>query len=281
MMNTSETQTLYIADLDETLLNKDSVLSAYTKAGLGKLISRGLHFTVATGRTTDAAEKIMDGVELRIPIITFNGAVLYDAKQEHFIKVCWMDPDAVKQILAILKTHNSSCLMYQLVEDKLVSYYETLDHEPIRFFVEDRKTRFNSTFCMVHDLREIPLEHVVCFSLIDIYDRLKPVHDALRTVPGISTTLVDSSKTIGLWWLEIFSAEASKATAVQFLRETYGYKRIVCFGDNYNDLPMFEICDVRVAVENALDEVKAAADCICESHDEDGVVKWIEKDFGQ
>ena len=61
-----------------------------------------------------------------------------------------------------------------------------------------------------------------------------------------------------------------------FLRETYGYTKIIGFGDNLNDLPMFEACDLRVSVSNAKDEVKASADCICDSNEEDGVVKWIE-----
>jgi len=70
-------KTLYISDLDDTLLDKSSELSTYTKKSLNKLISRGVDFTVATGRATDAAVKMMKDVELRIPIITFNGAVIY------------------------------------------------------------------------------------------------------------------------------------------------------------------------------------------------------------
>ena len=91
--------------------------------------------------------------------------------------------------------------------------------------------------------------------------------------------LVDDTNVNGLWWLEISSAEASKETAVVFLRETYGYTTIIGFGDNLNDLPMFKACDVCVAVENALDEVKSVSDSICGSNDDDGVVKWIANHF--
>ena len=80
-----------------------------------------------------------------------------------------------------------------------------------------------------------------------------------------------------LWSLEIFSAEASKQNAVKYLRETYGYQKIISFGDNQNDLLKFNDCDVRVAMSNAKDEVKAAADCICNSNEDDGVVTWIEE----
>jgi len=84
----------------------------------------------------------------------------------------------------------------------------------------------------------------------------------------------------GLWYLEVFNELASKKSAVEYLRETFGYERIVGFGDNLNDLPMFEACDVRVAVENARAEVKAAADHICAANHDDGVVKWLSEFAG-
>ena len=104
------------------------------------------------------------------------------------------------------------------------------------------------------------------------------------SVSGINLVMVDDSGVDGLWWLEISSSAASKENAVAFLRKEYGYTKVIGFGDNYNDLPLFKACDVRVAVENALDEIKAAADHIGEAHDQDGVVKWISnhiRDMGE
>ena len=47
------------------------------------------------------------------------------------------------------------------------------------------------------------------------------------------------------------------------------------FGDNANDLPLFEACDVCIAVDNATREVKDSADYVCESNADDGVAKWL------
>ena len=271
----NEGKTLYISDLDETLLNKGSVLSEYTKSRLNELISRGIHFTIATGRTTDAAKKIMSGVNLDIPIASFNGVAIYDVRQKSLVKVFRPLPEVVKEIVSLLKSHGMSSLMYELKDDEQIAYYESLDNRLINEFIEDRKARYNSSFYRVNDLSDVPPEHIMYFTLMDTYDRIKPVYDGLMKIPDINATMVDDTKAAGFWWLEIFSAEASKENAVKYLREKYGYGKVVGFGDNYNDLPMFKACDVRVAVKNALDEVKAAADYICESHDEDGVVKWI------
>jgi Cof subfamily protein (haloacid dehalogenase superfamily) len=274
----NKNSTLYISDLDGTLLNESSVLSEYTKNTLNKLISRvrGIDFTVATGRTTDAAENMMADIKLNIPIVSFNGVAIYDTKQKHFVKVYQLAAETVKKIISILKYHGMSWLMYELKDNKLISYHESINHKPILDFIEDRKERYDSTFCQVDDLYDVPPEHIIYFTLLDTYDRLKPVCDDLRGVPGINIAMVDDSSIGGVWWLEVFSAEASKENAVVFMRELYGYKKVVGFGDNYNDLTMFRACDVRVAVKNALGDVKAAADSICESNGDDGVVRWIE-----
>ena len=80
-------KTLFISDLDETLLNKNSVLSEYSKSILNKLISFGVSFTVATGRTTDVAQQIMSEIKLSVPIITLNGAIVYDTTEKSYVKV--------------------------------------------------------------------------------------------------------------------------------------------------------------------------------------------------
>ena len=53
--------------------------------------------------------------------------------------------------------------------------------------------------------------------------------------------------------------------------------KVICVGDSYNDLPMFRLAGLGVAMENAQTEIKEAADFITGSNDEDGIVKVIEK----
>lgn len=272
----AEAKTLYVSDLDGTLLNQNAALSEYTKKALNKLISGGINFTVATGRTIDATKKIMADIELNIPIISFHGAIIYDVKQKSHIKVYWFASEAVKNIVTVLKSHNVSALMYEFKDDTLISYYESLEQKFIYDFVEDRKKRFNTIFRQVNDFKHVSSEHIMYFDLGDTYDRIKPVYDELKKIPGINVSMINYTYSDKFWIVEVFSAAASKENAVRFLRETYGYQKIIGFGDNHNDLPMFKACDLRVAVNNAKDEVKAAADCICNSYDEDGVVKWIE-----
>lgn len=78
------------------------------------------------------------------------------------------------------------------------------------------------------------------------------------------------------FWLEISPRNATKATGVRFLKEKFGFDRIVCFGDTSNDSDMFDLCDESYAVKNADDWLKAKATGVVGYCEEDGVAKWLE-----
>ncbi|MDR1330457.1 MAG: HAD family hydrolase [Oscillospiraceae bacterium] len=269
-------KTLYISDLDGTLLNSSAELSDYTAGALGKMIADGLNFSVATARTFASTGKILAGVPLRIPIVLMNGVLIYDAARERYIKINRIPPETVAAVIEALRAFEITGLVYELKDGALMTYHESLEHKPLRDFVEERIARYYKTFRHADSFSDISPEHIIYFTLLDKCERIQPVHDALLPRPDLNQTFYKDIYSDDLWYLEAFSAAASKRNAVAYLRETYGYERIVGFGDNLNDLPMFEVCDVRVAVENARPEVKAAADHICGANDRDGVVRWIE-----
>ena len=79
--------------------------------------------------------------------------------------------------------------------------------------------------------------------------------------------------------IEVFAPGVSKAEAVRQMARRTGADRIVVFGDNLNDIPMMAVADVAVAVDNALDEVKAAADVVTGGNNTDAVARYMATDF--
>jgi hydroxymethylpyrimidine pyrophosphatase-like HAD family hydrolase len=77
------------------------------------------------------------------------------------------------------------------------------------------------------------------------------------------------------YWLEICPQNCTKAKTIKKLKEQYGFKRLVVFGDGINDIPMFRIADEAYAVANALEEVKQVATAVIGSNEEDAVAKFI------
>ena len=76
-------------------------------------------------------------------------------------------------------------------------------------------------------------------------------------------------------WLEIMPKTASKANAVRELKEKLKCEKLVVFGDGKNDLDMFRVADEAYAVQNADEELKAAATAVIGGNNEDGVAKWL------
>ena len=140
-----------------------------------------------------------------------------------------------------------------------------------------RITRYDQRFHQVVDLATVPGEGIVYCTLRDTMDRLEPARARLDVLPGVQAALYRDVYADDLWYLEVFSAEASKRNAALYLKEAYGFARVVGFGDNLNDLPLFDACDYRCAVANAYPEVLAAADEVIGPNTEDGVARWLAK----
>ena len=271
-MNTKKT--LYISDLDGTLLNRNAEISPYTEEYLNRMFADGLYFSVATARTSATASMILGGVQWRVPLLLLNGVLMYDIAQKQYTQVITLSGTTVRTIVSMMKDLNMTGLMYQLINDEQVTYYETLKHKPLYDFIEERKIRYKKVFHKV-SFTDVSPENTIYFTFLDVYEKIQLAYKAFSVISDICLSIYRDIYSTDLWYLEIHSDKASKQNGTIHLRKTYGFERIIGFGDNLNDLPLFAACDLRVAVDNAVAEVKAAADYICDSNDNDGVVKWI------
>ena len=271
-------KTLYISDLDGTLLNQSAKLSQYTINTLNSLIAKGLNFSVASARLLEPVQNMLADVNINVPIVLMNGVLIYDIKQEQYIKVNKLLPETITLVIQTIKKYEIVGFMYELNNKQVKTYHETFGQNPLHDYLKDRIVRYKSIM-PANGLSDVPPENVIYFTLIDSYERLKPVHDYLATQCELNQTLYKNVYNPNFWFLEIYSTESSKQSALDYIRKTYGFKQIIGFGDNHNDLPMFAACDVRVAVENATEDVKSIADFVCESNVNDGVAKWMKTHY--
>ena len=294
-------KTLYLSDLDGTLLNEGAVISAYGEEALRRLIESGLHFSIATARTAGTALSILRNIPFRLPIILMNGALIYDTREKVYVKANIIPTETAAQVLAVLRRHSATCLIYALQGNEVLNIHEADTSVYIREFCEERIVRYNKAFVTVDRLEEAvsPLftrgerdgdrggmeaapykddevsEGIVYFTLLDTEEVLRPISEALAAIPGIAMTMYADIYQKGLWYLELFSEAASKRSGALYLKEAYGFDTLVGFGDNVNDLPLFDACDESYAVDNAVPEAKAKATGIIASNREDGVPKWL------
>ena len=276
----SISRTLFISDLDGTLLSPEPAVTEYTARVINSLTEKGLCFAFATARSVYSAVPITSALEISVPCMLMNGVSIYDTAEKHYIKSHFIEPEASAEVIGAFEQHGVNCFMYRIEEETLICYYSALTTNVMRSFAEVRKNSYKKPFVQLEHLSDMADGSVVYFTTTGPYEELFPVKCQIEKIPGVSLAFYLDVYN-GAWYLEVFSHEASKAAGIRFLREKYGFERVVAFGDNLNDLPMFSASDVRVAVGNARPEVIAAADMTAPPNTEDGVAKWLLENFSR
>ena len=94
---------LFVSDLDGTLLNSKAELSDVTTGIINNAIRQGLEFTVSTARTPTTALKILENLDLKLPVMMMNGVLIYDMEQKKYIKQAVLDEMVVMVLLGMIK----------------------------------------------------------------------------------------------------------------------------------------------------------------------------------
>lgn len=268
-------KTLYISDLDGTLLDKEARLSPYTINTLNTLIQKGMYFSAATARTAATAALMLSPVHINTPVVLMNGVIVYDLNKKNYIQVQFLKETSVSFILHSMKMCDLTGFMYEIKNNSMATYYETLATPAMQEFYNERVRNFKKPFIHVDNLSCVPSNGVIYFALLDTRERLARLHDLLKTDAGLKMEFYQDIYSDGLWYLEIFNCLATKYNAVSFLKQYGSFDKVIGFGDNLNDLPLFQACDEAYAVENAKLEVKKAASGIIKSNIENGVAFFL------
>lgn len=270
--------TLYISDLDGTLLQGDATLSPNAREKLAAMLRQGLAFTVATARTAYSVEPILAGLPLRYPLILQNGAVLYDATAKRYCHAAMIPPDSVKAMFDLLEAYHLNGFAYCMEDNEIRCCYTELTTPDMQAFYQERKDRYAKPFWQVAHLAELAEQDVVFFSMHGRERLVRPVVEPLQQITGIAVSFYKDVYEADCWYLELAADTATKYHGVQKLREMYGFSSVTAFGDNHNDLPLFAAADTKIAVANATEDLKKAADRIIGSNTEDAVVAYLSEE---
>ncbi len=282
MLTPCKTKTLYVSDMDGTLLNSGSVLSQESIEKLNTLIDNGAAFTVATARTPATVTSLMKDVNANLPFIVMAGCAEWKPKENEYSVVRFIDPTIVKSITDIFCKYGNTPFIYNKSGNTIVVNHTIQLTQQEREFIEPRiKTplkRLETVESLAANTEEY--DGVMLIFSMGKFDNLRKIADEIDK-KGIPCTyncyhdIFDTEQGI----IDIYQEGTTKASAIKRLAQEIGAERIVCFGDNLNDIAMMEEADWSVAVENAFEEVKAHADEVIGSNEENAVVNWIEKDF--
>jgi len=248
-----------VFDLDKTLLRSDRTISAYTRSVLERCRQKGIFSIIATARPPRAIGVYEEMIQPDASV-TMNGASLRMMGKE--MRSVSMDAETARHLIRKI-----DCL--------LPEHAWSLEAQSGLYANFDTSTVWDGPPAPVIDAENVPFERTY-----KVLAGLKEAGDAdiLRSILPENTYLEIAEGTLGM----IIHKDATKMKGVLAALDMLGVRpeEAAAFGDDLADIEMLKACGFGIAVDNALDEVKAAADCVTGSNDGDGVAKWLEAHAG-
>ena len=247
---------MIVTDLDGTLLRKDKTVSDYTVSVFERCRKKGIKIVFATARPIRTVQIMELGIGTDA-VVYHNGAVISINGITH--RHIGIEPKTTESLL--LETANKYRDMQISVEIDDILYAN----------FDVTKVWANTTAIMTDfsDLPDIPADKII-FVTAD----KKTISEIESSLPdGIYMEIVENQIVM------VMNKNARKRNAVEEVAKHFGlgFGKVAAFGDDHNDVEMLKDCGTGVAVTNAVDEAKAAADYICGTNDSDGAAKWIEE----
>ena len=266
--------TLYISDLDGTLLNNSGKIKPRTAVMLNDMIENGVMFTYCTARRIHSSAPIMKDVNIQLPVALMNGVFIYDTIKNDYIVKNFPSKEAVMKLREAVIRLGENPMIHAIIDGELRNSY-LKGSDSLKSYINDRK--HDTSMRPVNSYNELFAGEV--FYAVFINPMNKDELDKVF-IPenGFSHTYYRDVYHEDEYWYEVYSITASKANAVLQLKEITGADEVVCFGDSDNDLPMASVADRFYAVENASEEVKNAALGVIGSNEAFGVPLFIENE---
>lgn len=262
---------LIVSDVDGTILPRGGVISERTKAAVASCQRAGVPFVIASGRWFVSAKVIADALEQAegYMIIAGGGAVV-DLKGAT-LREWALTREQARQVYEILRTQD--VMINAFVRDAVYR----VNTRALKHPVKGLGSYLGDAYHMVNDdweqFEEKGLDHPY---------KLEAYSDEPKKLAALQEAVVQAGFSVSSAYvtnIEIMAPGCGKGMAVSWLADRLGVRTEDCmaFGDNTNDLSMLKAVGWPVAVENAVDELKAVARIVAPDSAQDGVAQVIER----
>lgn len=279
--------TLYISDLDGTLLRDDATLSPHSRRELVSFIREGVPITIASARSICSIRPILGDIPFRLPIIEINGAFITDYPTGRKQIIHDLDGERARRAFETILASGSRPFISGNGKAGDFLYFKDIVNPGMEAYVAERRRTGDKRLRKVEDLRaalEIPGNRITCISVIDSAERIMELTGEIRGQSSDSfvSTEFEYRENPGWYFLTLHDRLATKDNAIRYLRSAWGFEEaeLVVFGDDVNDEGMLRLADLGVAPSNAKAGIKAAAGKIIGSNQDDSVVRYIRSRVG-
>lgn len=268
---------IFITDLDHTFLRNDLSVSDYTKSIWNQRAKNDI-LTVATARTYMKTVQFLDGIFINAPMILLDGALIA-TREKKVIDTKFISQELGNEIISAGAKHGIYPFILSLDDTQefreLFLYDEILNADQAkvltRYSSDDNLVKFSGIQAMKQNFKIVYMGEEKL---------LKELHAELQSRFSQSLKFIIAPEAyVGCWFLTILHPQADKAHGIQSVSEYLDLDlgQLTVFGDNFNDIGMFKLSATSVAIANAQEGVKEAADIVLEhTNEEDGVAKYLE-----
>lgn len=276
---------LIACDLDGTLLNDELTVSSRNLAAIAAFREQGGILTVATGRSQNGighSREILQLDKYPVRAACNLGCVIVDSatlRIEHAFSVPREDAARLVELSAgyidFALTYTTDGVATEYDSEKLKRYCDAVGFVPQRVssLAEFAKTSESEVIKTVLILDERKSQ-----SLIDMLNAEFPDMQFIISTAPLLRRMVDDGEDYKPIIVECITRGADKGKALKIIAESYGVdmSEVIAFGDSFNDIPMLKAAGLGVAMGNAREPVKLAADVVADTNNDDGVAKMIE-----
>lgn len=265
-----QTPKMIVTDLDGTLLDIDKNCSDKTKKYLQKLKNEGTIIVIATGRILNSAIQVTGGAKFANYIISNAGGMVYDVVNQKEIFRTSISKEDIKKICSC---YDEKFEYIDICNSMYYNKYTKENYEDSEFSKVIKNIEDFISTC--NDIIHIGISVKEDKNIEEIINEIKP------EITHLEIKIMQDSFS-NRRWIEIYKPNLSKYRGIQKIAEIENIdnKDIIAFGDGLNDIDMIKNCGIGVAMGNSLNEVKNVADYLTISHNEDGVVYFLEKLYG-
>ncbi len=269
-------RTLYVTDLDGTLMRNDMTISDESVKILNSLIDRDVFITYATARSFHSAYEITKAIRFKIPVITRNGTTFADQIGAKELETAYFPKDVLKELKDMLPIIDFCGFTSVYIDGVMYKLYQNgQKSKEFQGYIDYYKSIGDSRMRIVDNINNQFEGNVSYITLISTREELLPYYEVVKDSDEWETVFQKDTYR-NEFWLEICPKDSTKAKAVLKLKNRLKCDRLVVFGDSINDLPMFEVADEAISVANARPEVLNAANQVIDGNENDAVAKYIQ-----
>ena len=221
---------LFVSGIDDVLVNSHHQMSDYSIRQINNMIHDGMLFTISSMRTAPIILENIKGIDIQLPIITMDGAALFDVQNKRYLKKYEISYEKSLEIIHFIKSKSFQVFVNSIFEDSWIINYSDF-HNPVEKEIYEtlRKNPYRNYY--KHDL--MPDQKTIYMMIIDTEEKMNCLYDEIVNHIDTSNLKILKYNSVdykGYTYIKIFNQYATRDHMLKELMKIYHIKKTITFG---------------------------------------------------